>query len=465
MRPFGFRRITIALFFLSPAALAGPVDADDTTTQQIDGYLSQIYKADQPGAAVIVARGGEVVFRKGYGLASVELGVAIEPSMVFRIGSMTKQFTAIAVMLLVEEGKVGLDDPLAVYLADYPDHGGRVTIRHLLTHTSGIPEVTEIEAWEKRIRDALTPDEVIAFFRDKPLDFEPGEKWQYSNSNYLLLGRVIEEAAGMPWSQFVAGRIFQPLGLERTGVDDDKTVVPGHVYGYQRLEGRVVIAPVISMSHPWAAGAMFSCVDDLAKWDAALYTDALIGESSRALCFTPAVLNNGEATKYGFGWVIEPFKGRGMIWHNGRINGYLSHALRLPEERLYVAVLCNVEDDAATPIKIVAESVAAIALGEPFEEVRAIELSPEERQAYVGTYRLGSGEEPGPELKVVVEEGKMFIVLPNGLKDEIVPQSPTEFFVPKRRASIWFELDEAGVVLRLLVPGPGEDKIGFTKVE
>jgi D-alanyl-D-alanine carboxypeptidase len=459
------RYLVIALLFASQAAFAGAAQADDALARQIDAYLSKIYKADQPGAAVIVTKGGEVLFRKGYGLASVELGVPVDPAMVFRIGSMTKQFTAVAVMILVEEGKVGLDDPVTKYLPDYPPHGARITVRHLLNHTSGTPEITEIEEWEKHNRETLTPDEVIAFFKDKPLDFEPGGKWQYSNSGYLLLGRVIEKASGEPYARFLAERIFQPLGLEHSGVDDDVTVVPGHVCGYQRVEGRVVLPPMLSMSHPFSGGAIYSSVDDLARWDAALYTDAILSEASLAQCFTPAVLNDSSATKYGFGWVIEQFKGRRMIWHNGRINGYLSHALRLPDERLYVAILSNIEDDAATPIKIVAESVAAIALGEPFEEVKSIELSPEERRAYVGTYRLGSGSEPGPELKVVVEEGKMLIVLPNGLKDEIVPLSRTEFFVPKRRQTIWFELDTEGVVLRLLVPGQGDSKIGFTKIE
>ncbi len=459
-----FLCVVIGLLFAWQAGLAGADEADETIKQQIDGYLSQIYKADQPGAAVIVVRGGEVVFRKGYGLANAELGVAMEPSMVFKIGSMTKQFTAVAVMLLVEEGKIGLDEVVTKYLPDYPAHGGRITIRHLLTHTSGTAELTEIEEWQARMRDELTPDEVIAFFKDKPLDFEPGEKWEYSNSGYLLLGRIVEAASGVPWRQFVEERICEPLGLEHTGVEDDTTVVAGHVGGYKRVEGRVVLPPMISMSQPTSGGAMYSNVDDLARWDAALSAGELIGEESLEECFTPAVLNSGEATDYGFGWVIEEFKGREMIWHNGRINGFLSHALRLPEEELYVAVLCNVEDDTATTIRVVAESVAAIALGEPFEEVTGIELSEEELRAYVGTYRRGTAE-AGVELKVVLEEGQLFITLPNGIKDEIVPVSRTDFFVPKRWQTIWFELDANGVVLRLLVPGQGESKIGFTKVE
>ena len=461
MRMAGMGTFCAALAVFALAVPCGVVAAEDDVAIRIDEYLTKLYPADQPGAAVIVTRDGEVLFRKGYGLASVELGVPIDAGMVFEIGSMTKQFTAVAVMMLVESGDVGLDDEVSKHLPDYDTGGKAITIRHLLTHTSGVPDLTDMEEWAKRRRERLTPDEEIAFFSGKPLDFEPGEEHRYSNSNYILLGRVVEVASGMPWSQFIGERIVGPLGMEHTGVDDGIEIVPGLVGSYKKSEGKLVHPDLIDMSQPWAAGALYSNVDDLAKWDAALYTDALLSGASVEQCFTPAVLNNGQASDYGFGWAIEEFKGRKLIWHNGRVNGYLSHALRLPDERLYVAVLSNLEDSNATPGRVIAESVAAIAIGEPFEEAAGIELGEEELSAYVGTYR----GESGGELQVVAEEGKLFIVIPGRVKDEIVPQSRTEFFVPKRRVEIGFELGEDGTVLRLLVPGPGESKIAFEKVE
>ncbi len=464
MKKLTFRFLLTAVQMIAVVAIASGARAQNAIDEQIDAYLTGLYAADQPGAAVIVVRDGDAIYRRGLGLASVELGVEIDPGMVFRIGSMTKQFTAVAVMMLVEDGLIELDHTIVDYLPDYPAIGRRISIRHLLAHTSGIPELLGIEEWSVHLRDTLTPDELLGYFKDKPLDFEPGEQWQYSNSGYLVLGRVIETAAGMNWAQFVTERIIEPLGLEHTGIDDDVTIVPGHVCGYQRVGGELVLPEMMSMSHPWAAGALYSNLDDLAAWDAALDTDRLLSRASLDQCFTPVALNDGTATSYGFGWFIEQFKGRRIIWHSGRINGYLAHALRLPDEGLYVAVLSNIEDDSATPVRIVAESVAAIALGEPFDEVVGIELSPEEEDAYLGTYRLGSGTEPGPELTVIREEGKLYIVLPNGLKDEIVPESRTRFAVPVRQSGIDFELDDEGHVLRLLVPGPGEDKIVFTKI-
>ncbi|MFC1540139.1 serine hydrolase domain-containing protein [Gemmatimonadota bacterium] len=458
------RYLLTAAQMLAMVAFASGARAQSAIDEQIDAYLTELYAADQPGAAVMVVRDGDVVYHRGFGLASVELGVAIEPGMVFRIGSVTKQFTAVAVMMLVEEELIDLDDTIVDHLPDYAAIGQRISIRHLLTHTSGLPELLGIEEWRVHLRDTLTPDDLLGYFEDKPLDFEPGEQWQYSNSGYLVLGRVIEVVTGMSWAQFIRERIIEPLGLEHTGIDDDVTVVPGHVSGYQRVAGELVLPEMMSMSHPWAAGALYSSLDDLATWDAALDTDQLLNQASLEQCFTPAVLTNSDTTSYGFGWFIEQFKGRRIIWHNGRINGFLTHTLRLPKEGLFIAVLSNIEDDGATPVRIVAESVAAIAMGEPFEEVAGIELRPEEEDAYLGIYRLGTGTEPGPELTIIREEGKLYIVLPNGLQDELVPESRTRFAVPVRRSGIDFELDDEGNVLRLLVPGPGEEMIIFTKI-
>ena len=454
------RMMVFALLVLMPASWTAAA-ADDEVVARIDEYLAKLYEADQPGATVIVTRDGEVLFRKGYGLASVELSVPLDAGMVFDIGSMTKQFTAVAVMMLVESGDVGLDDDVTKHLPDFDTGGKAITVRHLLTHTSGIPDVTEMEEWAERNKERLAPDEVIAIFSGKPLDFEPGEVHRYSNSNYLLLGRIVETASGVPWEQFIRERILEPLGMGHTGLDDGIAIVPGLVTSYKRSEGKLVHPDMIDMSHPWAAGALYSSVDDLAKWDAALYTAALLSGPSIEQCFTPVVLNNGQASDYGFGWAIEEFKGRKLIWHNGRVNGYMSHALRLPRERLYVAVLTNFVDSDATPVRVVAESVAAIAIGEPFEEAAGIELSAEELAAYVSTYR----GEAGGELQVALEDGKLFIVIPGRVKDELVPQSRTEFFVPKRRVGIGFELGEDGAVLRLLVPGSGRSKIAFEKVQ
>lgn len=465
MRKIGIKQIAVTWKILLLAAVTVVAWCDDTITVKIDEFLSHTYRADQPGAAVIVVQDGKVIFRKGYGLANVELGVPIKPEMVFRIGSMTKQFTAVAVMMLVEEGKIGLDDDIRTYLTDYPNPGKKITVRNLLTHTSGIPELLEIKAWEKHVRDPITPDELISFFKDKPLDFAPGEKWSYSNSGYVLLGKIIEEVSGKSWTDFLRERIFKPLNLIHTDIDDNRTIVPGHVEGYQKVGDEIIHAPMVDMSHPYGGGSIYSSVDDLAKWDEALYTNKLISKSSLEQCFTPVVLNNGKTAPYGFGWMVQQFLGRKEIHHGGRIYGFLSEGIWLPHEHLYVAVLSNIEDPSSMPPKLVAESVVTIALGEPFNmmQTAGIVLTPEELKAYAGDYR----HQAGFVLNIILDDGKLYVVTPGNTKDELVPQSRTKFLVPTKRAEIDFELDDTGKAIKMIIKaGPeGSRENVLTRVD
>ena len=272
--------------------------------QAIDAMLVEACKPDAPGAAVIVARDGNVVFRKGYGMANLELGVPIAPEMVFRLGSITKQFTAVAILMLAEQGKLALEDDITRFLPDYPTQGHTITVEHLLTHTSGIKSYTSMPEWLALRRNDLTVEELIDLFKDQPMEFAPGERWAYNNSGYVLAGAIIEKVSGQTYEQFLEQQIFEPLGMARTCYDRTTRIVPGRVAGYDRGDEGIENAAYVSMTHPYAAGALMSSVDDLQRWDEALFAHRLVKPESLQRAFTPFVLNDGTSAGYGCGWGI-----------------------------------------------------------------------------------------------------------------------------------------------------------------
>jgi D-alanyl-D-alanine carboxypeptidase len=287
-----------------------------------------------PGAAVAVARDGKIAFSKGCGQATA--------ATVFRIGSITKQFTAAAILLLRDEGKLSVDDPLSKFLPEFP-HGKDVSIRHLLTHTSGIKSFTSLKEYRTGMAGDRTPEEMIQLFRDQPVDFPPGEKFLYNNSGFFLLGVIIEKASGTTYAEFLKKRLFAPAGMESTWVDAPKLEVARRATGYKKVQEEWKEADPISMTQPGGAGAMISTVEDLLKWDAALHGGTLLKKESLAEMTTPSTLKDGKATRYGFGLFIEGQGAARVIGHGGGINGFVSYLGRFPERGLSVAVLVNSE--------------------------------------------------------------------------------------------------------------------------
>jgi CubicO group peptidase (beta-lactamase class C family) len=391
-------------------------------TQSIDALLSPVFQAAEPGAAVIVTQNGRTVFRKGYGLANVELRASIRPAMALRIGSVTKQFTAVAVLMLVQEGKLALDADLTTYLPDYPTQGEKITIEHLLTHTSGIKSYTSMSEWMPLWRKDLPLQELIDLFKVQPLDFKPGERWAYNNSAFVLLGAVIEKVSGQSYAQFLAERIFQPLGMKATQYDLTEKIIPGRVAGYNKGANGWENAPYLSMTHPHGAGALISSVDDLARWDAALYSGKLVQPELLQKAWTPYILADGRATQYGYGWGISPLAGKSFIEHGGGINGFICHALRMPEERIFVAILTN-RTGTEDHLGMLALQIAFLTAAIPFPEIQPFEAKPEALAACQGVYQVSEKE----ELTLTVSEGKVFAQRTGGGKDELTPVSASEF--------------------------------------
>lgn len=389
----------------------------------IDALMREAYPPAEPGAAVIAVRAGETILRAGYGMAHLELGVPVEPDMVFRLGSITKQITAVAVLMLLEQGLLQLDDPITRFIPDYPTHAHTITIEHLLTHTSGIQSYTDMSTWNAVWRKDFTVPELIDFFKYQPMQFAPGTRWAYNNSGYHLLGAVIEQVSGKSYEQFLQERIFAPLGMRQTAYDRPLPIVPRRVAGYSKGPDGYTNAEYLSMTQPYAAGAIASTVDDLARWDASLTACTLVSAESLARAWQPYQLADGKSTGYGYGWAISSWQGARIIEHGGGIHGFVTFALRMPEERTFVALLSN---NAGGPSpEFLALQIAAHLIGRPYAIPTPITLAPEVLSAYAGAYQMPDGV----TWTVASVNGHLTGQWPGGPPLTLQPTSRTEFYV------------------------------------
>ncbi|MFH1851249.1 MAG: serine hydrolase domain-containing protein [Candidatus Neomarinimicrobiota bacterium] len=446
-------RILLAILFVLTGLSAGnwkPFNlAHKRTIRDLDQALTRYYKPDEPGAVVLVYKDNEVLYRQAFGMADLQLGCRLKPEMSFKIGSMTKQFTAVAVMMLLEQGKLKLDDSIFDYLDDFPRKEYPVTIEQLLTHTSGIEDFIDYT----NIRNDCDVDCLIEGFKDAPLLSPPGSQFKYSNPGYVLLGKIIEKVSGSTYQEYMASMIFNPLGMMNTFCGDKSTIINGLVKGY-RKDGEVYInAPYMSMTHPYSAGCLVTNVDDLVIWHKALLEERLIKKESLRKCFTSYNLYGGEKAGYGYGWFINQFKGRYNISHGGGVFGFVCHGMYLPEENLYVAILSNRINPAAVPgTQGIAEMIAAIAIGEPMEIVDKISAGVAEEQltAFTGKYYSFSDGAVNRERYrlIMVEDGKVFLGVNAVKRVEILPASATEFFVQGVPGSIEFQINATGQVER-----------------
>ena len=313
-----------------------------TCADEVDDYVqTEMRKQHIPGAALAVVKNGGLVKTAGYGLANIELNVPVQPDTVFQIQSVTKTFTATAIMLLVEEGKVSVDDKVTKYFTNLPESWKGITVRHLLSHSSGIKDFINEPTMD--LRKDIAPEDVIESLRNLPLNFQPGEKYAYSNTGYHLLGMIIRNVTGKYWGEFLEERIFDPLGMNDTRVISLSDIITNRAAGYlwerDRLRNGRFLAPTILA---YAGGGLRSTVLDLAKWDAALCTEEILKRSSLNQMWTPAKLNDGSDASYGFGWGITNHHGHRLISHTGsHMTGFKTVLARFVDDKLTVIVLTN----------------------------------------------------------------------------------------------------------------------------
>jgi CubicO group peptidase (beta-lactamase class C family) len=425
--------IAAAFAFMSAAA-AQPADF----RARADAILQAAYPADGPGAAVIVTRGGRIIYSAGRGLADLRTRRPITPDTVFRLGSITKQFTATVILQLVAEGRISLDDPLSRFFPAWPQPGARATVRQLLNHTSGIQSYTSIPGWmvEANTGRAYTTAEMIALFRDRPSQFEPGASWFYDNSGYVLLGAIIEQVTGKPWYEAVAARITRPLGLRTITYGVTGENMPAMARGYTGPPGAPQPAQLIHMSVPHGAGALIGTVGDLARWAQALHHGRLLPAALYRQMISPTHLPGGLVHAYGFGIQFGDVRGRPTIGHGGGIFGFNADSLYFPSEDLFVAVLAN-SDNPATSTAVISRRLAAAAIGDPYPDFTRVDPDLRALEPYFGVYRA---EGHGPPQRFFARDGRLYAQDEGGPEVEAFAAGDGRFFFGPNDLA-WFRVE------------------------
>jgi len=362
---------------------------------------------------------------------------------------MTKQFTAVSILMLMERGQLSLSDPVTKFLPDYPTQGKTITIEHLLTHTSGIQSYTDMLSWRPLMRKDMNLTELIGIFKDQPMQFAPGERWRYNNSGYILLGAVIEKISGLTYEAFLQKNVFDPLGLKHSFYGSASRIIPRRASGYgPGVGGAFLNAEFISLTQPYAAGSLLSSVDDLAAWNSALLAGKLIKRETLELAWTPFNLADGTSTNYGYGWGVSAHEGRRMIEHGGGIPGFTSYGILFPEDKLCVIMLTNsiVPGRAPGPF---AFKAAALALAKPYQEPKAADVPAAELAPLAGVYANKWNE----RFTVRVTGTTVTISAPGISPTAVFPLSRDLFFLKDARARVEFTRDAGGRPVEVRLTG------------
>jgi CubicO group peptidase (beta-lactamase class C family) len=438
-------RCIFSVFFLAAAGFG-------QDTARMDQVVRSEVANKQFMGSVLVAQRNRVLFSKGYGWANIEWEVPNTPATKFRIGSLTKQFTAAAILLLEERGKLRIEDSIRKYLPDEPAAWDKVTIYHLLTHTSGIMNHLSLPEVAKMVPLPQTPDQLLALVRDKPLEFAPGEKMRYSNSGYNLLGRLIEKITGTSYQDFVQKNIFTPLGMKDSGYDSNSRIISMRAAGYSPESGGLVNAEYVHMSNPYSAGGLYSTTEDLLRWEQSLFGGKLLSADSLKKMTTPYL--NG----YAFGLGVDTVHGRKRISHEGGVPGFNSCLEYFPETKIVVVALSNMfRPEIASEI---AGLLSALAHGERVtltSELKAVTLSPEVLEQCVGDYQLG----PGSSARLRLENGQLVYHTGNlmgyNASTPLSASSANSFFSIPANYQLEFKKNEKGIVTDLVAHAVDRD--------
>jgi D-alanyl-D-alanine carboxypeptidase len=429
----------VVLLFTAMARIAA--------ANRVSDFVNEYLKKNQiPGCAVMVRHNGKLVLSRGYGVANIEQGVHVTPQTVFQSGSIGKQFTAMAIMMLIEEQKLALEDPISKYL-DVPENWSAIRVRHLLTHTSGLGDYPESFSLQ---RD-YTEDELLKMITAQRLAFAPGESWSYSNLGYVTLGILIHKVSGEFWGDFLQQRVFAPLGMKHTRAISEADIIPNRASGYVLKNGTLKnqqwVSPTVNNT---ADGSLYFTVEDVVKWDEALETRKVISRAGYDQMWTPVKLNNATTAPYGFGWrIAKTDSGHAVLEHGGAWQGFASYIVRYPEDRLTVAVLCN---RAGASASYIAKHIAGLYVPSVAPRLRtAIKLDPAILSSYSGEYRL----EDRFTIKVSVA-GDRFETIWLGEKITLLPESETDFFQEDSDRTFRFVKDAGGKVTSLIISVPEE---------
>ena len=435
-----------SMLLASPALAAAPTCPAPDFARQAQDLIKPYLEAESFSGSILVAKEGTPVWRESFGAADREWDVANTADTKFRLGSITKQFTATAILQLVDQRKLSVDDPISKYYVDAPAAWSKVTIKHLLTHTSGIPSYTALPGFfEKSSMSPLSPDGIIKLTRDMPLEFEPGTKYNYDNTGYILLGYVIEKVSGETYADYVAKNIFTPLGMKDSGYDVGSVILRHRASGYQGSKDGWKNADYLDMTLPYAAGSLYSTVDDLLIWDRALADGKILTPASRQAMFTDY------GHHYGYGWRIDQEAGHERVGHGGGINGFSTGIARYPKDGVVAVVLSNYN---ASPSQSMADKLAGLCVG-IYQPPKAIALPAETLDRYVGEYVLS----PTYTFTIRRQGEQLISQGPDEPPLPIYASAPGEFFSKTASATFSFTQTGQAPATALVLHQGGKDKI------
>lgn len=429
---------------------------------KINSIVSLQYSANEPGITILVAKDGKVIYKKALGKSNLELNIPIEVNSVFQIGSITKQFTAVSILMLAEQGKLNIEDKIGKYIPEYIEVGRDITIHHLLNHTSGIKNKTPLSEKNYTSRMDRSPKELITYFKDEPLAFKPGEKFKYSNAGYILLGQIIETISKQSYGQFIQENIFDKIEMTSSYYGNMKNIIPNRATGYKIKQGEFINADYMNLSLAYSAGAILSTTEDLLKWQNALLQNTLLKESSIKQAMTPTLLNTGKRIPYGYGFRFSRLGNSPVIAHTGSTKGFTSIALFLPQEKTYITVLtnCNCKNVNSVAKQVAELFVTSLDVNKVSavtktteQEKKSIAVPAEILNNYTGTYEV----KPNINLTIGLDNrNQLYLLAPGQTKKvELFAETQNHFFVKIVDAEITFNRNERNNVISLTMNQSG----------
>ena len=418
----------------------------------LDNYISNIFRILQvdtmPGASLLVSQNGNIIFQKGFGYADIEKKIPVTPDTKFKIGSISKQFTAVAILKLKVEGKIKIEDKLSKYLPGFP-RGNEVTIYQLLTHTSGIHDYNFQPNLD--VNKPIAPQALLEIIEKFPFDFNPGEHYQYSNSGYFILGYIVSQLSGKTLGEYLNGKFFKPLGMNNTGIYETNIVLNNEAQGYSMNDEASKKADFQEMSWALGVGSIYSTTKDLYKWNEAIFNGKILSDATLKAAFTQSVLNNGGKVDYGFGWFLSINRGLKFIQHSGVSSGFYSYLERQPENKITICVLCNSlpTPKGINPI-LNGQAISEFILSDKMEKqnMGVIDTTVSENilRKYVGRYNYGHGM----AMLVTLKDKQLFGQITGQAPNPLTPVSANEFYFKTMNAKIKFVSDSSSTVDRLI---------------
>lgn len=418
--------------------------SQSTIQQEFDTILNTELKPNEPGGAILIAKKGEIIYKKAFGMADMELDVQVKDSMIFYIGSNTKQFTAVAILQLHERGLIALTDTLGNFFAHCPHPVSGITIAQLLSHTSGLSSNTETAEYRALDKEKITPQQLAEYYVHQSMDFSAGSKWNYNNANFYILGYLIEKLSGLPYDAYLQEHIFKPAGMKNTYVGKEEAIIKNRAHGYTNFRLGIFNATPSPSDYKlmYSSGAIQSTVDDMFLWNRALIGGKLLKKETLAKAYSPQKLSDGSLTNYGFGWHLQELRKSPTIRHGGLVKGFAAETLYLPQEDVYVVMLLNQES--RVPLVALVRILASIVIEKPYRFVANPAITTDISQ-YVGLYKNKANE----LINITQESNKLYFQRPGGVRYLLQVASKNNFFFERNHLWVEFQDDANGKITAL----------------